>query len=112
MRVQVALAEADVLRRDLDQFVFVNIGDGLLERQALWRGQADRFVFAAGGGHDRIADFQNGIDRVEIASGAERFAGLQITDAGAHVVIGYGADAITIENLDHRLIDAADFIFV
>lgn len=73
---------------------------------------ADRFVFAAAGGQDRIADFQNGIDRVEIASGAEHFADLRIVDSGAHVVVGYGADAITIENLDHRLIDASDFIVV
>ncbi len=73
---------------------------------------ADRFVFAAGDGHDRIADFQNGIDRIEIASGAERFGDLRITDAGANVVIGYGTDTITIENLDHRLIDASDFILV
>ena len=86
---------------------------GGLGRDLLNGGEnADRFVFASGGGHDRIADFQNGIDQIEIASGAEHFADVRITDSGAHVVIDYGANAITIENLDHRLIDAADFIFV
>ena len=72
---------------------------------------ADRFVFQAGGGADRIADFQNGLDRIEIASGAERFADLRIVDRGADVVIRYGADSITLVNVDHLTIDAADFIF-
>ena len=72
---------------------------------------ADRFVFLRGDGQDRIGDFQNGLDRIEIASGAERFADLRIVDGGANVVVSYGADRIALANIDHKLIDAGDFLF-
>jgi len=72
---------------------------------------ADRFVFMRGSGRDRIADFQNGLDQIEIVSGAESFADLRIADAGADVVVSYGADHILLATIDHRLIDAGDFLF-
>lgn len=72
---------------------------------------ADRFVFARGYGTDAIADFENGVDKIVIAGGA-RFADLTIADSGAHVTIRFADGAIVLENIDHRLIEATDFIFV
>src|SRR3990167_8825851 len=47
-RVQHLLPQADVLRRHLDQLVFLDVGDGLFQGRAARRGQADGFVLAAG----------------------------------------------------------------
>lgn len=73
---------------------------------------ADRFVFQRGGGTDRVTDFQNGIDRFEIGSGAASFADLTIADAGANVRITFGTSVIIVENRAHTAIDASDFVFV
>lgn len=73
---------------------------------------ADRFIFAAGGGSDRITDFQDGIDRLVIRSGAERMADLTITNAGNDAVVRYAGGTITLEHLDYHRLTAADFVFV
>ena len=46
IRVKQGLTNTDILRRDLNHFVVVDIGDGLFQRHDLWRGQSDRVVFA------------------------------------------------------------------
>ena len=46
--VELALAQADGLGRDLNQLVVVDVGDGLLQRELARRGQADRLVVAGG----------------------------------------------------------------
>ncbi len=72
---------------------------------------ADRFVFAAGDGTDRILDWQDGQDRIEIASGANRLADLRITQVGDDVRIAFGANVILIDNALRSEFGAADFVF-
>lgn len=75
----------------------------------------DIFDFYTTQGRDRITDFQNGQDRMDIHDwrGLENFA-----DAKAHakfldgdVVIKYGADVLTVHGLTLQTMDKTDFIF-
>jgi Ca2+-binding RTX toxin-like protein len=74
---------------------------------------ADLFVF--GRGEDEIADFQNGSDRIKIAgfAGIDDFGDLAglIQDVGPDVRIDFGADELTIENVQPGILDAGDFLF-
>nr|WP_229583079.1 calcium-binding protein [Paracoccus sp. S-4012] len=72
---------------------------------------ADRFVFAAGGGTDMIADFQNGIDQVQLIGLAHSLADLQIEQRGAHTLLLFRGDYLYFINTDMRLLDGSDFIF-
>ena len=72
---------------------------------------ADKFVFNAAGGTDTVLDFQNGSDRIEIESGATRFANLTIRQIGDDVRVVFGTTTILIENTDRSDITAADFLF-
>lgn len=74
-------------------------------------GGADRFVFRLGDGQDRIADFTQGQDRIVFQAGPDDTSDLRIIDQGRDTVIEYGANSITLVNVDHRLIDGTDFIF-
>lgn len=73
---------------------------------------ADRFVFQRGGGTDRVADFQDGLDRFEIGTGANSFADITVADDGVNVRISFADAVIIVENRLHTLIDASDFVFV
>lgn len=73
---------------------------------------ADVFVFAANAGQDVIRAFEIGQDIIEIASGAESFADLAITDQGDHALVSFGAVQIQLRNVDHAALDASDFLFV
>ena len=72
---------------------------------------ADRFIFFAGQGTDLIADFQDGVDKIDIWSGATSFADIQVTDSGANTVIQFGGNRVILANVDHQTIDATDFWF-
>ncbi|AXC49651.1 hypothetical protein DRW48_08065 [Paracoccus suum] len=72
----------------------------------------DRFVFARGEGRDVITDFQNGYDRIEIATGAERYADLSIAQVGAHTCVSFAGTQIVLANTSARLVDPGDFVFV
>ena len=65
---------------------------------------ADVFVFGGIFGDDRISDFQNGIDRLDL-TGAYR-----ITDAGNDTLIVQGEHSIRLVGIDHMLITAADIL--
>jgi Ca2+-binding RTX toxin-like protein len=73
---------------------------------------ADRFVFQRGGGTDRVADFQDGLDRFEIGTGANSFADITVADDGVNVRISFADAVIIVENRLHTLINASDFVFV
>lgn len=92
------------------------IGRDLLNGQAgddrLFGGAgADRFLFQRNSGHDTILDFQNGIDRIVIQNGANRFSQLDISRDGHDTEIHFGNTTITLEDVGIRQIDAHDFIF-
>lgn len=69
---------------------------------------SDRFVFGAAAGSDHIADFQNGLDRIELHGTPHS---LTITGVGAHTVVQCGDVTLTLDNVDHSLITMADFTF-
>lgn len=73
---------------------------------------ADRFVFATGNGDDRINDFEDGIDRIAISSGAERFGDLVLVASGADTVISFADVSITLAGIGSAFVTAEDFLFV
>lgn len=73
---------------------------------------ADRFVFQRGAGTDTVTDFQNGADRFLIGAGAESYGEIVVSDSGANAIIRFADVVIVVANIDHRLLDAGDFVFV
>ena len=73
----------------------------------------DSFVYTATGfGHDEIADFTIGQDKVYIATGvAASFAALTITASGANTMVTIGSDTIQIDGLTPAQLHASDFVF-
>jgi len=78
----------------------------------LWGGPgADTFVFYTGNGDDTIADFEDGVDIIDLSATGLGYGDLTITQVGADTVIGYGADTITLTGIDAGQISEADFLF-
>lgn len=73
---------------------------------------ADVFVFARGGGTDTVRDFEDGRDRIQIASGAERLSDLSIEDSGPDVTIRFAGTTVVLEDEMFSGIGASDFLFV
>lgn len=74
---------------------------------------ADRFVFADFDGNDRITDFQDGLDRIQIGGRTTGFADLHITGGAAGCVVSWDAGTtIVLANVAAVQLTAADFIFV
>ena len=77
-------------------------------------GGADRFVFAPGGGTDRIRDFEDGADRIHLA--AFGFASVQearahATEQQGNVVFDFDGDGtLIVENVTKAQLTAADLI--
>ncbi len=77
---------------------------------------ADTFVFSAGDGHDRITDFSNGEDTIDLSAftGITEFSDLHIRQAGNDVRIDlseYGGGTVTLENFTLSDLDETDFTF-
>ena len=77
---------------------------------------ADTFVFAAGHGNDRIGDFTNGEDQIDLTqiTGITAFGDLSITADGTTAVIDlsdYGGGEIRLDNVAVADLDAEDFQF-
>lgn len=73
--------------------------------------QADVFVFTAGAGVDTIADFQAGVDRIEIRA-ANSLADLTFTDIGSGVRIDFRAMQLTVLNIEVDQLRVTDsFVF-
>ncbi len=76
----------------------------------------DTFVYNSGDGHDRITDFGDGEDRIDLIgfSGITEFSQLSARQDGDDVVIefpGHGDGSITLEDFDLSDLDANDFFF-
>jgi len=72
----------------------------------------DSFVFQAGWGADIIADFDDGVELIDISALGITFADLTIANApGGNAVISYQGNEILLQNIDAADIDASDFIF-
>ncbi len=77
---------------------------------------ADTFVYVAEDEHDRIVDFADGEDHINLSTFWDIGAvnDLSVTQDGANVVIdltGRNGGTITIENLNLADLDDADFVF-
>ncbi len=76
-------------------------------------GGADVFVFAPGGGHDRITDFTNGSDHINLTAYAfTNFAAAQSHFAaeGGNLMFSLGGDTLRIDGLTLAALDAGDLI--
>lgn len=69
---------------------------------------ADVFVFGPGDGIDRIADFENGTDLIELHGLPQN---LTITAWAGSTWVRTGDLTLILEGIDHSLITAADFTF-
>lgn len=75
----------------------------------------DVFQINANRGDDTIVDFEDGIDRIEILLGANRFSDFTITQDGTDAVVAFGqgrnAPHVTLEDFSATDLSASDFIF-
>jgi Ca2+-binding RTX toxin-like protein len=76
-------------------------------------GGADRFVFAAGSGADTIADFQDGVDRIDLYGYAgATFANTSIVQQGGNTLVTLtGGETILLIGITATNITAGDFLF-
>lgn len=81
-------------------------------RDTLFGGEGvDTFVFAAGGGRDRIMDFEDGIDELSIVGVNDQadFLELAITDVRGGALIEYDGGRIFLKDMQATDIAWADF---
>ncbi|MBB1248457.1 calcium-binding protein [Rhizobium sp. G21] len=77
-------------------------------------GNGDIFVFSEGDGRDRIADFQNGSDLINLSGWTEMetFADVRahLRVDGDDIVISAGGDSLRLTDVDRSEINKTDFI--
>jgi Ca2+-binding RTX toxin-like protein len=72
----------------------------------------DVFDFNGDWGQDVIADYRDGVDKLDFAgTGATRFEELGIAVVGNDVVITYGVDQVVLSNTNLASVEATDFVF-
>lgn len=101
-------AGADTLRgMGGDDFLHDGAGADLLFGGA----GADVFVFARDGAQDRVADFEKGIDRIDLSDWGRIYsaAALTITATPTGALISYGAERLVIDSLSGQSLTAASF---
>ncbi len=74
-------------------------------------GGRDMFVFKTGSGRDKVLDYKDRLDKFMIERGASDFSDLSIVDLGDDAQIRFSNVRITVEDTDHRVLDASDFVF-
>jgi Ca2+-binding RTX toxin-like protein len=74
-------------------------------------GDADIFQFSPVDERDRITDFEDGLDRIEILAGASDFGDLDIFQSGTRAVVAFAATRIVLADFDAADLSGADFIF-
>lgn len=75
----------------------------------------DTFVFRTGSDHDKVMDFQNGVDRIDVSgwSGIDNFNDIKaiLSVDGDDLVISTVADELVLHDMKKADLNAADFIF-
>lgn len=71
----------------------------------------DRFVLRPGSGDDKVRDWRDGIDIIEIQGAVEGFEDLDIEQDGRNAVIRYEDGSLTLLGRSAGLLDALDFDF-
>ncbi len=74
-------------------------------------GGADVFQFRASDRNDTILDFRQGVDQIEIKSGASFFQALTIEQDGQDVLISFAAAQIRVVTDNAAAFSESDFIF-
>jgi Ca2+-binding RTX toxin-like protein len=73
---------------------------------------ADRFVFGDDSARDRVADFEDGIDRILLVEGALRFSDLRLTAIDADsTVVAWATGSLRVDGVARAALTAADFGF-
>ncbi|MEO1613153.1 MAG: calcium-binding protein, partial [Pseudomonadota bacterium] len=72
---------------------------------------ADRFIFNRNDGDDVIRDFDDGLDRIQINSGAQRFRDLDIERSAGDVLITFADTTIRVLDAVPGDFSGADFLF-
>lgn len=74
---------------------------------------ADVFIFYADDGHDRVADYLDGTDKIRIHAPGEvsSIDDIIITASGTGTQLDFAGTTVTLSNVAPSLIDASDFIF-
>lgn len=75
-------------------------------------GGADTFYFMSAGDADTVTDFQDGIDIISIGLGLSSFAQVTVSDSGADALLTFATNSVLLQNVDHTLLGADDFMFV
>lgn len=72
---------------------------------------ADVFVFRRGHGRDRITDFQDGVDRIDLSDHPMLYSidGIGIRSTATGAVLTIGSDTIVIETMNGRPLRIQDF---
>ncbi|MEQ8967680.1 MAG: calcium-binding protein [Azospirillaceae bacterium] len=73
----------------------------------------DTFIFGSGEGTDRITDFADGVDMIDLTgTSATGFGDLSVVDSGAgDAVVGIDGTSILLEGIAVSSVDASDFLF-
>jgi Ca2+-binding RTX toxin-like protein len=72
----------------------------------------DRFCFDVNsGGNDRIVDFQDGRDMIDLRGLGLSFASLAITSTGQSYAVSGAFGTITVSGAERGILSAADFVF-
>jgi Ca2+-binding RTX toxin-like protein len=75
---------------------------------------ADIFVVGSGEGHDRVTDFKNNVDHIELSgiAGVDDFSDLSFSVTADGVLVSWGTgDSILLEGFSLAKISADDFLF-
>ena len=77
------------------------------------RGGSDRdhFVFDGHDGRDKVWDFEDGVDRIRIEDGAERYRDLDIRQVGDDVQIAFSDTMIVVRHADAHDFTGSDLLF-
>jgi Ca2+-binding RTX toxin-like protein len=74
---------------------------------------SDTFVYRRGSGKDRVTDFQDGIDNIDLSSTGLTFGNFSIYQKGAGVIVQLSkSDQLTLNGVSLAQIGADDFLFV
>lgn len=72
---------------------------------------ADVFVFTQDDGTDRITDFRDGVDLIEIQGAVGGFDDLEISQSNGNAVVSFEGTDIILVGIDTNILTDADFIF-
>jgi Ca2+-binding RTX toxin-like protein len=118
--VAIGTSNITIVANDLDNTIIGNRGRNLLDGGAgddVFRGGkgADIFNFGTGDDSDRVMDFENGKDRIDVSGwdNIDDFTDIKAiaTVSGDDLVFAFGNEDITIRNMKMSELDAGDFIF-